>query len=117
MAVAISAAQFSPLVFAFIVTTIVRVAQGSATVAMITGAGLTAPILQAASLSDTQVALVVVAIASGATMLSHVNDSGFWMVCRYLGITESQNLRAWTVASTVIGVVGFTLALLLSMFV
>lgn len=100
------------VVFAFLVTAIIRVAQGSATVAMITGAGLTAPVVEATSAagvaySDPQIAMIVIAIASGASVLSHVNDSGFWLVSRYLGMTEAQTLKTLTVMTTIVGVVGF----------
>jgi H+/gluconate symporter-like permease len=104
------------VIFAFIVTAIIRVAQGSATVAMITGAGLTAPVVEAAMASGTsysapQLALIVIAIASGASVLSHVNDSGFWLVSRYLGLSESQTLKSLTVMTTIVGLVGFTMVL------
>ena len=93
---------------------IVRVAQGSATVAMITAAGLMAGIVQAGSYSPTDLALITIAIAAGSTMLSHVNDSGFWIISRYLGMTEAQTLKSWTVISVAISVIGFLLTLILS---
>ena len=105
---------FSPLVFGFLAAATIRILQGSATVAMITGAGLTAPMVEAASLSAPQTALVVVVIASGATVLSHVNDSGFWLVNRYLNLSVAQTLRSWSVASTLVGLTGFFIALLLN---
>ena len=55
-------------------------------------------------------------IASGATVLSHVNDSGFWLVSRYLGMSEKQTLRVWTVMETLVGLTGFGVVLLLSFF-
>jgi gluconate transporter len=106
-----------PLVtLAFLIAAGVRVAQGSATVSMVTAAGLLAPILEATSTSAPQVALVVIAIASGATVLSHVNDSGFWLVNRYLGMSEKQTLQVWTVMETLVGLTGFAVVLLLSFF-
>ncbi len=102
------------LLFAFLVSAIVRVAQGSATVAMLTGAGLTAPLLVGVDLSAPDKAILVIAIASGASLLSHVNDSGFWLVNSYLGQTEAETLKSWTVASTVVGVTGFVMACFLS---
>lgn len=109
------------IVFAFLVTAIIRVAQGSATVAMITGAGLTAPVVEATAAagtvySDPQLALIVIAIASGASVLSHVNDSGFWLVSRYLGMTEAQTLKTLTVMTTIVGVVGFAMSMLMWTF-
>jgi Gnt-I system low-affinity gluconate transporter len=117
LAETLSATQMPLLLFAFIVAGIVRVAQGSATVAMITAAGLVAPVAAIAGLGGADLALLVIAIASGASILSHVNDSGFWLVSRYLGLTEAQTLRSWTVSTTLIGVTGFAVACLLSVFV
>lgn len=104
-----------PLVaLAFLIATAVRVAQGSATVSMVTAAALVAPIVEAGELSPPRVAAVVIAIACGATVLSHVNDSGFWLVGRYLGMTEKQTLAIWTVMETLVGVTGFAVVLALS---
>lgn len=106
-----------PLVaLAFLIAAVVRVAQGSATVSMVTAAGLMAPILEAMTVSAPHVAAVVIAIASGATVLSHVNDSGFWLVNRYLGMSEKETLQVWTVMETVVGLTGFGVVLLLSLF-
>ncbi|GGD17644.1 gluconate:H+ symporter [Aquisalinus flavus] len=116
LAEVLSAGAMPPIVFAFLVATIVRVAQGSATVAMITAAGLVAPVAELAGLQGAQLGLLVIAIASGATMVSHVNDSGFWLVSRYLGLTEAQTLKTWTVSTTLIGLTGFAVVLLLSLF-
>ncbi len=60
------------------------------------------------------VACVVIAIACGATVLSHVNDSGFWLVKQYMGLTEKQTLASWTVLETILGLVGLTVVLVLS---
>ena len=99
------------IVAAFLVATALRVAQGSATVALTTTAGLLAPTIEAAgTLSSIDIACVVVAIASGSTVLSHVNDSGFWLVGRFLDMDVRTTLRTWTVMETLIGVVGFSLA-------
>jgi H+/gluconate symporter-like permease len=59
---------------------------------------------------------IVIAIASGATVLSHVNDSGFWLVSRYLGMNEKQTLQSWTVMETIIGLTGFSVVLVASFF-
>jgi len=106
-----------PLVAGFVLALLVRVAQGSATVAMITAAGLTAPLADAAGLAPTQLALCVIAIAAGATALSHVNDSGFWLVSRIFGLDVRQTLASWTVATLIIGLAGFAAALILSLLV
>jgi Gnt-I system low-affinity gluconate transporter len=102
-----------PILLAFTLASLIRIAQGSATVAMITAAGLTAPILQHLALSPAQTALVVIAIAAGASVVSHVNDSGFWLVNRFLNQTEAETLKSWTVISTVAGVTGFAVAALI----
>lgn len=107
-----------PLVFlAWSLAALVRITQGSATVAMITAAGFMAPILPVFGLSQAATALIVIAIASGATILSHVNDSGFWIVSKYLGMNEKQTLQSWTVMETIIAVSGLVITLLLSLFV
>ncbi|MBK5241966.1 GntP family permease [Clostridium sp.] len=106
--------SLSPLILAFLIAAVVRVAAGSATVAMMTAAGIIAPMLGSFNVEP---ALMVIAIASGATVLSHVNDSGFWLVNRYFGISEKDTLRSWTVMETIIGVVGLSGALILNLFV
>ena len=112
----------APLIFlAFLLTVIIRVTQGSATVAMIGGSALMAKAVEAAVLAEEMsrhdVALTGIAIACGATMASHVNDSGFWVVKNYLGMTEKQCLSTWSVITCIISVIGFLLAWMLSMFV
>lgn len=106
-----------PVVFAFLVALLVRVSQGSATVAMITAAGLVAPVQESLGLTGAHSALLVVAIAAGASSFSHVNDSGFWLVSRYLHMDTSQTLKTWTVQTGIVGVIGFMMALLLSFIV
>ncbi|GAB1358781.1 gluconate transporter [Porphyromonadaceae bacterium] len=101
------------LLLAFVIAALVRVSLGSASVSMITAAGIVGPVLEMISIDAPHRALVVIAIASGATVLSHVNDSGFWLVGKYLGLTESQTLKTWTVMETIIGVVGFLITALL----
>lgn len=96
------------LLQAFLLATALRVAQGSATVALTTASGLIAS--QTADLSDVQVALLVTAIAAGATVLSHVNDSGFWLVSRFFGMDEKTTLRTWTVMETTLGLSAFAVA-------
>ncbi len=105
--------NIAPVVLAYLLAVIIRVTQGSATVAMITSAGLVAPLVMEFDLSDPEKALMVIAIAAGSTILSHVNDSGFWLVNKYLGMTESQTLRSWTVMETIISLTGFLIVLLL----
>lgn len=116
MAESIAGSPLSPILLAWILAAIVRITQGSATVAMITAAGIIAPVLELLDLSDPIRALVVIAIASGATILSHVNDSGFWLVGKYLGMNEKDTLRSWTVMETIIAVCGLLFSLLASLF-
>ncbi|WP_328460018.1 GntP family permease [Actinoplanes sp. NBC_00393] len=104
------------IVAAFVISVLLRVAQGSATVALTATAGLIAPVVEATNgLSGPDHALIVIAIAAGATVLSHVNDSGFWLVSRFFGMDEKTTLKTWTVMETLLGVIGFTLALVLSL--
>lgn len=113
IAVRLSESGLPIVVFAFLATAIIRMAQGSATVAMITGAGLVAPIISLGSYSQPQLAVIVLAIASGASILSHFNDSGFWMVKQYLGMTEKQTLQTWSALTTIIALTGFVTAIIL----
>lgn len=98
------------LLQAFVISTLLRVAQGSATVALTTTAGLIAGQAIELGYNDMQLALVVIAIAAGATVLSHVNDSGFWLVSRFFGMDEGTTLRTWTVMETTLGLSAFGLA-------
>ncbi len=104
------------LLFAFIIAALIRIIQGSATVAMITAAGVTAPLL-IGDVGEILKALIVIAIASGASIMSHVNDSGFWLVSKYLGLTEKQTFKSWTVMTTILALVGFTTVSIISIFV
>jgi GntP family gluconate:H+ symporter len=82
------------IVAAFVISVLLRVAQGSATVALTTAAGLIAPVVEATRRAVApDLALIVIAIAGGATVLSHVNDSGFWLVSRFFQIDEATTLR------------------------
>lgn len=110
----IAITQLPVVLFGFVIAAVVRVSQGSATVAMVTAAGLMAPIVEVARYSPPHIATVVIAIACGATILSHVNDSGFWLVKEFLGMTEKQTLISWTVMETVIGLTGLAVVLVIS---
>ncbi|EGA91323.1 gluconate transporter [Planococcus donghaensis MPA1U2] len=106
-----------PIVLAFLIASAVRVAQGSATVAMVTAAGLITPLLEMVGMTGPALGLIVIAIASGATVLSHVNDSGFWLVNRYFGMDVKDTLKSWTVMETIIGLTGFVVVLIISFFI
>jgi len=103
----------SLVVQAFVIATLLRVAQGSATVALTTASGVIAPAVKAAELGDLQISLLVVAIAAGATVLSHVNDSGFWLVSRFFEMDVKTTLKTWTVMETTLGLSAFVIAALL----
>jgi len=104
------------LPFAFLAAVCVRVLQGSSTVAMITAAGITSALISA-PLSGFHTALLVIAIASGASTMSHVNDSGFWLVSNYLGLSEKETFRSWSMMTTLLAFTGFCGVLLLSLFI
>src|SRR5256712_1953056 len=105
----------SPLLLAWTVAALIRVATGSATVAMTTSAGIVAPI--AAATPGTHAELLVLATGAGSLVLSHVNDSGFWLIKEFFNMTVQQTLKTWTVAETIIGVAGLGFTLLLSLVV
>ncbi|RXG15432.1 Gnt-I system low-affinity gluconate transporter [Leeuwenhoekiella aestuarii] len=110
IAASLSSEYFPPVVFGFLVAAIVRVMQGSSTVAMITAAGITSPLLAAADYGEMQLAILVIAIAAGASIFSHVNDSGFWLVKQYLGLTEKQTFKTWSVLTTLIAATGLVVS-------
>lgn len=101
----------TPILLAYLLALLIRIVQGSATVAMITAAGLVAPILLEFSLNSWQLAIITSAIAAGATGVSHVNDSGFWLVSRLFHINERQTLQSWTVMTSLISVTGLIVSL------
>lgn len=105
--------HLSPLLYGWLVAAFIRVATGSATVAITTAAGLLAPTL--AAHPEIHRELLVVALGFGSLVLSHLNDGGFWIVKDCLGLTVGQTLRTWTVVETIIGVVGLGLTLLLGL--
>lgn len=112
-----AASPLPPILLAFLIAAIVRIAQGSATVSMVTTAGLMSPILPVMGIEGPGLALIVIAIAGGATAFSHVNDSGFWLVSRYFGLDEKDTLKTWTVMVTIIGLVGLGMAMLIGLFI
>lgn len=100
------------ILMAFILAAVLRASQGSATVAIITTAGLLAASVADGGHTPVQTALILVSIGFGAFGLSHINDSGFWIVTRYLGLSVADGLRTWTVLTTILGVAGFALTFL-----
>lgn len=116
LANAMAASNLPVVLLAFLIALVLRVSQGSATVAMVTSAGLIGPVIVGFNYSPPLIACITIAIASGATMLSHVNDSGFWLVNRYFGMTEKDTIRVWTLVSSVVGFIGLIVALIMSLF-
>lgn len=107
----------APIVMAYVIAVVIRIIQGSATVAMVTAAGMISPVVMGMEYSEPMKALIGIAIAAGACILSHVNDSGFWLVKKYLDISEKQTLQTWTVMETIISLSGFAIVMLLSLFI
>jgi GntP family gluconate:H+ symporter len=112
---AVKDSGISVLLVAWLVSALVRVATGSATVATVTAAGIMAPI--AHDLSSPVVSLLVLAIGAGSVFLSHVNDAGFWLVKSYFGMSVGQTFRTWTVLECLISVVGLAGVLLAGVFI
>ena len=110
-----SGSHVSPLLLAWSVAALIRVATGSATVAMTTAAGIVAPL--AATIPGTSAELLVLATGAGALVLSHVNDAGFWLIKEFFDMTVPQTLKTWTVAETIIGVAGLMFTLVLSVVI
>ncbi|OXM57198.1 permease [Amycolatopsis thailandensis] len=98
---------------AYVISCGMRIAQGSATVAIVTTSGIVAPTVATLGYSQMQLALLVVAISAGSIIASHVNDGGFWIISRYFNMTVPQTLKTWTVLETVLSVSGFGVAALL----
>jgi len=106
-------ASLPPLLYAWLVSAFIRVATGSATVAIVTASGLMVPVLAAhPEFSQHQVALIICAMGCGSLFLSHLNDAGFWIVKDSLGLSVSQTFRTWTVCETIVGIAGMLLSLL-----
>lgn len=117
LATSLRSAGLPTLVSAYVISSGLRIAQGSATVAIVTTGGIIAPLAAAGGHSQPQLALIGVAIAAGSIIASHVNDGGFWIISRYFGIPVADMLKTWTVLDTVLSVVGFGMAALLSLVV
>jgi GntP family gluconate:H+ symporter len=98
----------------FALAALIRVATGSATVAITTAAGLVKPIADAQP--GTNLELLVLAMGAGSLLLSHVNDGGFWLVKEYLNLSVPEALRTWTVLETVLSILAFACVLLLNLF-
>lgn len=113
---AVASMSLPLVVLAFLVAALVRICVGSATVAMTMAAGIVAAIPGISELSPLYLACVTAAVAGGATVCSHFNDSGFWLVKSLLGMDEKTTLKTWTIMETLVGGTGFVVALIISFF-
>lgn len=113
---AVSSANLPIVIVAFVVAALVRICVGSATVAMTMAAGIIAAMPEIASFSPLYLACTTAAIAGGATVCSHFNDSGFWLVKSLVGMDEKTTLKTWTLMETLVGGTGFIVALIISFF-
>lgn len=113
LAETMSAAGLPVIVLAYIISCGLRIAQGSATVAIVTTGGIVAPLVVDHGYSQFSLALIAMAIAAGSIILSHVNDGGFWIIAKYFNMTVKQTLQTWTVLETILSVVSFAVAALL----
>ncbi len=107
--------SLSPIVLAFMVAGLIRIATGSATVALTTAAGIVSPII--VHMSGVNLELLVIATGAGSLMFSHVNDAGFWLVKEYLGLTVKETFKTWTVLETLLSFIAFGGVLLLDVFI
>lgn len=113
---AVASMSLPIVVLAFIVAALVRICVGSATVAMTMAAGIVAAIPGISDLSPLYLACTTAAVAGGATVCSHFNDSGFWLVKSLVGMDEKTTLKTWTIMETLVGATGFVVALIISFF-
>jgi gluconate transporter len=105
----LAASSISPLVVAYLIAAAMRVAQGSATVAIITAAGIVAPVVK--HIHGYSPEMIVLAVCCGGTILSHVNDAGFWLVNEYFGMAVPQTLKSWTAMKVITSVSGLAMVL------
>ena len=117
LADSMSAIGLPVIVSAYLISCALRIAQGSATVAIVTTAGIIEPSISAGNYSSAQIALIVISVSAGSIIASHVNDGGFWIVSRYFNMSVKDTLKTWTVLETILSVVGFAMAGLIWLFV
>jgi GntP family gluconate:H+ symporter len=117
LAKSLSSAGLPVLLLAYVISCGLRIAQGSATVAIVTTGGIVGPLLTADAYSQAHLALIAAAICAGSIILSHVNDGGFWIVAKYFNMTVKQTLLTWSVLETILSLVGFGMASLLWAFI
>jgi GntP family gluconate:H+ symporter len=108
-----TAVHLSPLMFGWLVAAMIRLATGSATVAMTTACGIVAPIALAGGV-QVKPELMVLATGSGSLIFSHVNDGGFWLIKEYFGMTVVQTFKTWSLLETIISIMGLALTFALA---
>ncbi|HAL68045.1 MAG TPA: permease DsdX, partial [Pseudomonas sp.] len=108
-------AEISPILLAWLVAAVIRIATGSATVATITGAGIVAPVIDLVPGVNRE--LLVLATGAGSLILSHVNDAGFWLVKQYFNMTVAETFKTWSMMETLLSVVGIVFIMALSLVV
>jgi Gnt-I system high-affinity gluconate transporter len=114
ISVALQGLPLNPLLLGYLITTLIRVCLGSATVAGLTAAGIMAPVVTATGADPN---LMILAIGAGSVMFSHVNDSGFWMFKEYFNLSLKETLLTWSTMEVIVGVVGIIGVLILDQFV
>ncbi len=108
-------AHVSPILLAWLVAAVIRIATGSATVATITGAGIVAPVVDL--IPGVNRELLVLAAGAGSVILSHVNDAGFWLVKQYFNMTVAETFKTWSMMETILSIVALAFIMLLSIVV
>ena len=109
--------SLSPIVAAWLITAILRIALGSSTVSAMTAAGLIAPMAHQFGANSSMAALMVLAVGAGSVFGGHVNDAGFWMIKEYFGLSLKENFIAWTTLTCVLAVAGLVTVMVMAMFV
>ncbi|MCW2505381.1 MAG: Low-affinity gluconate transporter [Actinomycetia bacterium] len=113
----LSSAGLPVIVLSYLISCGLRLAQGSATVAIVTTGGIVGPLLEHSGFSQPHLALIAIAISAGSIIASHVNDGGFWIVSRYFNMPVKDTLKTWTVLETILSITGFAVAGTLSIFI
>ena len=109
--------SISIFLLAWLIAAFIRVATGSATVAIITTAGILQPVMDAMNAQPAAISLLVLAIGAGSIFLSHVNDAGFWLIKEYFGLEVGETFSTWTVLECLLSVVVLALVMVTSIFV
>lgn len=109
--------SLSPIVAAWLITAILRIALGSSTMSAMTAAGLIAPMAHQFGANSSMAALMVLAVGAGSVFGGHVNDAGFWMIKEYFGLSLKENFIAWTTLTCVLAVAGLATVMVMAMFV